>query len=367
MSDHEVTVSDGRLVRFLEEVGADGLISADPGVVRMLTGHAHDIETGPPVFALPPIVVAGGGSAAILVCSTDEALAGDDVIAYAGCVGPPSGRVARAGRAVADAIHRSAAAGACWAVDGGSVPAAVLSSLGGGWRTVDAGTTRLTAVKTATEVAAIEAAVAVCDVGIAAARDALLDDGLAGELDLWQRIRRAMEAHVGARISVQADVVSGARASQIGGPPTTRAIGPGDLVIVDLVPRVAGFWGDSCVTLARGTPTPEQRAAHAAASEALEIGKGMLRPGTRSGDVDSAMRAALRPWGDFPHHAGHGVGFSSHEEPRIVPQGVTTLEPGMVVALEPGVYAKDWGLRVEQVCVVTETGSRVVSGHSLAL
>jgi Xaa-Pro aminopeptidase len=95
----------------------------------------------------------------------------------------------------------------------------------------------------------------------------------------------------------------------------------------------------------------------------------MLRPGARSGDIDAALRAALATdgWAAYPHHTGHGLGFAWHEEPRIVPDGATVLEPGMIVALEPGVYAERWGLRVEQVAVITETGHRILSGHSLAL
>ena len=86
-------------------------------------------------------------------------------------------------------------------------------------------------------------------------------------------------------------------------------------------------------------------------------------------DIDAALRAALAAdgWADYPHHTGHGLGFSWHEEPRIVPDSATVLEPGMIVALEPGAYGEHWGLRVEQVAVVTQTGHRVLSGHALAL
>jgi Xaa-Pro aminopeptidase len=358
-------VTDERLVRALEVLGADGLISADPGAVRMLTGHSGDIETGPPVFALPAVVVAGGAGPAILVCSTDEADPTDTVIAAAGFTVEAIDRVNAARRAIAEAVERSVGAGARWVIDGASVPAGALPPLPDR-RIVDALPAALTAVKTSAEQAAIAAAVAVCDAGQAAARaPASIGES---ELDLWQRVRGAMEARAGARLPILADLASGPRAGQMGGPPTARRIDATDTILVDLVPRVDGVWGDSCAAFVRAEPTSAQRAAHAAACAALETGKSMLRPGTRSGDIDAAVRAVLREHGwEYGHHTGHGLGLVSHEEPRIVPGSETILEAGMVVALEPGVYAGEWGLRVEQVCVVTDAAPRVLSGHDLGL
>ncbi len=112
-----------------------------------------------------------------------------------------------------------------------------------------------------------------------------------------------------------------------------------------------------------GEPAASARSKHRAAADALERGIEALRPGVVAGDLDELMRKAL----DYPHHSGHGLGTSWHEEPRIVPGGRTRLEPGMVVALEPGVYDDAEGVRLEQVVVVTEDGCTTLSNHSLEL
>jgi Xaa-Pro aminopeptidase len=39
----------------------------------------------------------------------------------------------------------------------------------------------------------------------------------------------------------------------------------------------------------------------------------------------------------------------------------------MVIALEPGTYGEDWGVRVEQVVLVTDDGCEVLSQHDLSL
>jgi Xaa-Pro aminopeptidase len=138
----------------------------------------------------------------------------------------------------------------------------------------------------------------------------------------------------------------------------------GDLVICDLVPRIGGVYGDSCSTIAIGEPPPGARDAHARAVDMLEQLLAAVRPGVLAADLDRLGRSTDL---GYPHHTGHGTGYAGHEEPRIVPDGRTVLEPGMVVALEPGTYPGPWGLRVERVCVVTETGCEVLSRHEVAL
>jgi Xaa-Pro aminopeptidase len=243
------------------------------------------------------------------------------------------------------------------AIDAGSFPAALARQID--W--VDAGEALVTArtVKDPDEIDRIRAAIAVCDAGQAAAR-AAATPGMT-ELDLWAHIRATMERAAGSRIPVMADCVSGARTCDVGGPPSTRRMQEGDLVLVDLVPRVAGYWGDSCSTFALGEPPAAVREAHARARATLDELKAAIRPGVVARDLDAMARARL----EFPHHTGHGLGTTWHEEPRLVPASATVLEEGMVVAVEPGTY--DVGLRVENVVLVTAGGCETLSRHDLSL
>ena len=66
----------------------------------------------------------------------------------------------------------------------------------------------------------------------------------------------------------------------------------------------------------------------------------------------------------FGHSLGHGVGLEIHEGPRLFHTIRRPLKAGMVVTVEPAVYfAGKFGIRLEEMVLVTETGCEVLSGH----
>ena len=336
---------------------ADGrtLVSADPATVSWLTGHVPEIEWGPSPFSAPPIVVLGPDGTVRLVVSEDETEGLHENVEAVTFPGFALEDVDRRGRAIELALSL---------LDGRV--AGALASLYGELARIeldDVGDDlqRARAVKDPNEIAAIRCAIEIADVGQAAARAGLAAGTT--ELGLWTSVRAAMETAARGRLPVLSDFVTGRRTSDIGGPPGTRTVEAEDFLLVDLVPRVGLYWGDSCATVALGEPPTEVREAHSRVLEALGAAKAATKAGARAGYIDAAARVLV----DYPHHTGHGIGLTTHEQPRIVPSSDTVLEPGMVIALEPGCYGDSWGVRVEQVVVVTEDDCDVLSSHDLAL
>jgi Xaa-Pro dipeptidase len=340
-----------------DAAGTRTLAVSAPSAVTWLTGYVPDIETGPSPFALSAIAVLAPDGSATLVVSEDEEeharKTGCEVVTYPGFGTGPLDTVANAARALGEALDATSVA-----IDAGSFPAALAADLE--WVDVEKELSHARSVKDPDEVERIREAIAVCDAGQAAAR-AEARPGIT-ELDLWAVARAAMETAAGERIPVLADLVAGPRTSDVGGPPGLRVLEEGDLVLCDLVPRVSGYWGDSCSTFALGEPSEEARSLHIRSLEALEAVVAEIRPGALAADLDQLARSAL----DFPHHTGHGLGTSWHEEPRLVPGAAVRLQSNMVLAIEPGSYA-EIGVRVEQVVLVNDAGCEVLSTHNLEL
>jgi len=215
--------------------------------------------------------------------------------------------------------------------------------------------------KDAEEIQILRECCALCDAGQEVARS-LARPGIT-ELDLFEEVRKAMEVKEGRRLPLPADLVSGPRTAGIGGSPSLRRIEPGDPIIIDLTPRHRGYWGDSCNTCVAGAPTADQRRIFIGVEEALSEAIAHIRPGMRACELDTMVRKRMSELGGlFPHHSGHGIGVTRHEDPRIVPYNALPLQPGMVIAIEPGVYFKNaWGLRLESVVLVTAYGAEVLS------
>lgn len=353
-----MTPRQERALAVAHEAGADGVLAADIATVTWLSGFEVDIESGPSPFALAPLAVLPTDGPPILVISADDEEAarelGCEVVSYPGFTTEPLDPVGNATRALAAAVD-----GRTLATEPGALPVALAEGL----RLVDAAVPlgRARAVKDPDEVERLRGALELADVGQAAARENAAP-GIT-EIELWGVVREAVEQAAGHRVPLLADLVSGERTSKAGGAPGERVLRQGDLVLCDLVPRRAGYWGDSCTTFAVGPANGSAFSAHRRVADALVRGLDAVQPGVRAADLDALVRAEL----DYPHHTGHGLGTSWHEEPRVVPGGETALEPGMVVALEPALYSETEGIRLEHVVVVTEDGCELLSQFSLEL
>lgn len=189
----------------------------------------------------------------------------------------------------------------------------------------------------------------------------------ASDVDVWIELLRAMEQATSRHLIVTGELVTGPRTAQIApGGPVGREIETGDTGLLDISPRVDGYWADCTNTVVfRAEPTDEQRKYFDAARDSCEAAMATLRPGARCSDAAEAVRATMERHGlPVAHYSGHQIGASVNERPRLVAYEDAVVEPGMVFCVEPGAYAGEGGTtgaRAEKTVLVTEDGPEILS------
>jgi Xaa-Pro dipeptidase len=369
-------VSDERALRTADAARAAGggyaLLTSAAGVAYA-TGFASpaDVALLPFAGGPPTAVVTADGTVGLVVPDilADEPARADVVRSYAAFAPRPLGEPLPAAyaRALAGLLAELGCGGVA-AVEPGSLPATAAAVAGDARVDVEPALADARARKTAAELAQLRRCAALTDVAQRAALGAVAPG--AREVEVFAAICAAVDAAAGEHVHVAADLLSGPRTAEVMGGPTARVLVAGEPVICDVVPRLDGYHGDSCNTLAvDGELARAVQPLHRAAAQALAVAAEVLRPGITAADLDAAVRGAIAAHGFIdPIHVGHGIGTASSEHPRIVPGASAVLAPEMVLMIEPGAYVAGLGgARLEWMFRVTETGNEVLSGFAHVL
>lgn len=169
-------------------------------------------------------------------------------------------------------------------------------------------------------------------------------------------------------ISVNDEVVHGI--------PNERVLKSGDIVSIDTVTNLNGYFGDSAITFGVGEIDEESKKLIEITKKARTIGIEMAVVGNRLGDIGHAIQEFVEKNGFsvVRDYAGHGIGLSMHEEPLVPNFGRKgrglKIENGMVLAIEPMVNVGSYKLNMKNDgwTVVTKDGKRSAHfEHSIAI
>ena len=220
-------------------------------------------------------------------------------------------------------------------------------------------------IKDAAEIERMSAAAAAADAALAEVEPILFaaSDTAVTEADVRNELEYRMRLHGADDRSYETIVASGPEhAARPHHEATHRAIGDGDTVIIDVGALVDGYHSDMTRSYVIGEPTRQQREIYALVEAAHGAGIAGLRHGISARDLDSICRDVFveAGYGDwYLHGTGHGVGLVIHESPFHSQASEETIHAGNVVTVEPGLYRVGFGgFRIEDLLVVTETGSQ---------
>lgn len=166
-------------------------------------------------------------------------------------------------------------------------------------------------------------------------------------------------------VSFQPIVASGPNAAKPHATPTDRPIREGEPIIIDLGTRLNGYCSDMTRTLWLGPVSAQFEKIYQTVRKAQIAATASLMSGLKARDADKIARDVISRAGyekAFSHSLGHGIGLAVHEGPTLSPRSKDTLEMGMVVTVEPGIYIPGWGgVRLENMAVIENQGCRVLN------
>jgi Xaa-Pro aminopeptidase len=136
----------------------------------------------------------------------------------------------------------------------------------------------------------------------------------------------------------------------------------GDIVVMDYAPEYRYYDSDITRTFpVSGKFSDEQIKVYEIVLEAQKAAIQKVRPGSTFAEITNAAREVVSRHGYdkyWQHGVSHFVGMSVHDVGTP-----DTLQPGMVLTIEPGLYLpeKNLGVRIEDSVLVTEQGCEVLT------
>jgi len=220
-------------------------------------------------------------------------------------------------------------------------------------------------IKTEDEIKLLEVAASNNEIGMKAGLDAMQEG--ASEYEVIAATIGAM-AKVGIECLTHYPICRSGERTLYDFVPIGRRLRKGDTVILDIGNYgVGGYACDFCRTGIIGKPSDGIRKCYKVLHESHMKGVEAVKPGVMASDIHEVINHSLLKAG-FPESAyanGHGIGMGIMELPTIankndLPEDIE-LREGMTICLEPITYGAEGAVKVEDVVLVTSTGSRILT------
>ena len=196
------------------------------------------------------------------------------------------------------------------------------------------------------------------------------------EIDVAMEIRRIIMAE-GADFATALFVDAGRRSTiPLANPMSSPyKLQKGDMVLVSIFCVYKNYNAGMDRAWVVGEPSPMQRKLAEIELKTHEKAVSLVRPGARTTDfmgpvyhnyAEPMLREAGITEYNINGYVGHGAGVKVYEPPVLWRLEENVLKPGMVIDVEPGIYARDpkiGGLRTSSFVLVTEDGCRTLETY----
>lgn len=195
---------------------------------------------------------------------------------------------------------------------------------------------------------------------------AFLKEGVT-EREVVNHIENEIKKYGVNEMSFDTMVLFGDHAAAPHGTPGDRQLKNNEYVLFDLGVIYNHYCSDITRTVAFGQPDDKAQAIYDIVLKAEQTAIQHIKPGVTISELDDIARGIITEAGYgeyFPHRLGHGLGLEAHEYQDISSTNQNSLEAGMVLTIEPGIYVPNVaGVRIEDDILVTEDGYESLSGY----
>lgn len=223
---------------------------------------------------------------------------------------------------------------------------------------IDNLTSEIRQTKDQTEIAHIRTGIQICDKAFEHILDFIHPGITEREIGLELQVFMLRAGAEG--IKANHVIASGERSALPHGQATERIIRQGDFITMDYGARIDGYYSDFTRTVIVGEPNDQQQEIYEVVQKAQEAALAAIGPGKICSEMDEVARAVIRQAGygdNFGHSLGHSLGLEIHEKPTMRATDQSTLRPGTVMSVEPGIYLPGFGgVRIEDLIVITDSG-----------
>ncbi|MBF0817983.1 M24 family metallopeptidase [Streptococcus acidominimus] len=166
-------------------------------------------------------------------------------------------------------------------------------------------------------------------------------------------------------VSFDTIAASGYRSAMPHGRASNKVIEAGDALTLDFGCIYNHYVSDMTRTIYIGSVSDEEAEIYQTVLAANQALIATAKAGMEYREFDGVPRRVIEAAGYgpyFTHGIGHGMGLDVHEVPYFSQTATATIQAGMVLTDEPGIYLEGkYGVRIEDDLLITETGCKILT------
>ena len=214
-------------------------------------------------------------------------------------------------------------------------------------------------IKDEKELATIRKACSISDRAFTDVLD-FIKPGQTTELQVANFLDFRMREYGASGVSFESIIASGYRSAMPHGVASEKVIQSGETLTMDFGCYYNHYVSDMTRTIHIGDTTDEEREIYDIVLRSNQALIDAAKAGMTRRDYDKVARDVIVEAG-YGDYFRHGIGLDIHEIPYFG-NSDETIEAGMVLTDEPGVYLADkYGVRIEDDIIITENGCELIT------